>query len=103
MRLIALFNLKPGITAERYEAWARETDMPTVRGLGSVSGFEVMRVTGLLGGGGAPPYAYAEIIDVADMGAFGEDVAGAVMQKVAAEFQEMADVIFLTTEPLADA
>ena len=62
-----------------------------------------MRVTGLLGGGGAPPYAYAEIIDVPDMRAFGEHVAGAVMQNIAAEFQEMADVIFLTTEPLADA
>ena len=35
MRLIALFNLKPGVSADRYEAWARETDMPTVRGLGS--------------------------------------------------------------------
>ena len=103
MRIIALFNLKSGVTAERYEAWAKTTDMPAVRRLSSVSRFEVMRVTGLLGGGGAPPYAYAEIIDVADMGAFGEEVAGAVMQKVAAEFQEMADVTFLTTEPLADA
>ena len=38
-----------------------------------------------------------------DMAAFGEEVAGAVMQKVAAEFQEMVDVTFLTAEPLADA
>lgn len=103
MRIIALFNLKSGFTAEHYEAWARTTDMPTVRRLSSVSNFEVMRITGLLGGGGAPPYAYAEIIDVDDMAAFGEEVAGAVMQKVAAEFQEMVDVTFLTAEPLADA
>ena len=103
MRIIALFNLKAGVTPERYEAWAKDTDIPTVRALGSISGFEVMRVTGLLGAESAAPYAYAEIIEVADMEAFGADVAGAVMQKVAAEFQAMADVTFLTTEPLGDA
>lgn len=103
MRIIALFNLKAGVDTECYEAWARETDMPNVRRLGSVKGFEVLRVTGRLGGGSAPPYAYVEIIDVADMEAFGAEVAGAVMQKVAAEFQKMTDVTFLTTEPLTDA
>ena len=35
------------------------------------------------------------------MDQFGTDVASEAMQKVAAAFQELADVIFLTTEPVA--
>ena len=102
MRIVALFNLKSGITPERYETWARETDIPTVRALGSIKGFDVRRVTGLLGAETRAPYAYVEIIDVADMEAFGRDVAGEAMQRIAAEFQAIAEVVFLTTEPLAE-
>ena len=44
-------------------------------------------MTGMMGADAPPPYRYIEIIDVADMGAFGRDVAGETMQRVAAEFQ----------------
>lgn len=103
MRLVALFNLKPGVTPERYEAWARTTDIPSVRALGSIAGFEVMRVTGVMGAEASPPYRYIEIIDVVDMEAFGRDVATEAMQAIAGEFQAIADVTFLTTEPLPEA
>lgn len=100
MRIIVLFNLKPGADAAAYEQWARGTDIPGVRALGSVADFQVYRLTGLLGGGSAP-YAYAEVIDVADMAAFGADVASDAVQKVAAEFQTFADnPLFITTEAL---
>ncbi|MEX6724981.1 REDY-like protein HapK [Parapedomonas caeni] len=100
MRLIALFNLKPGVEPAAYEAWAREVDLPTVNGLGSIERFEVFRATGQLGSDAAAPYAYVEIIDVADMDAFGADIATEAMQAIAATFQAMADVTFLTTEKL---
>lgn len=100
MRLVALFNLKSGVSVEHYERWARTTDMPTVRALSSIADFQVLRATGLLGSQDPPPYQYMEIIDVADTDQFGRDVAGEAMQAVAAEFQAMADVVFLTTEPL---
>jgi hypothetical protein len=99
-RIIAFFNLKPGVTAEDYEAWARSVDMPTVQGLASVEDFQVLRSTGLLGSDAPPPYAYFEIIDVKDMARFGEDVASPMMQKVAAQFGGMVDVTFVTTERL---
>ena len=99
MKVIALFNLKPGVSASQYEAWARTRDMPAVRALPSVAGFEVLQTTGLLGGG-VPPYAYVEIVDVADVEGFGADVRTAGMQAIAAEFATMADVIFLMTRPL---
>lgn len=101
MRIIALFNLKPGADAATYEDWARETDIPGVRALASVAGFQVYRNTGVLGGDAFPPYAYSEIIDVADMDAFGADVSSAAVQKLAAEFQAFADnPIFMLTEAL---
>lgn len=99
MRLIVLFSLKPGVTHADYRAWALERDLPTVRGLPSIAGFDVVRTTGTMGGGDAP-YDYIEIIDIADMGQFQQDVATDAMQAIAAEFATMADATFLTTEPL---
>jgi hypothetical protein len=97
-RIVALFNLKPGVTTDQYEQWARTVDMPTVRALRSIAGFEVLRTTGTLGSDAAPPYQYIEIIDVADMGQFGADVATQAMQEIAAAFQGMVDVTFILTE-----
>ncbi|XBQ16637.1 MAG: REDY-like protein HapK [Oceanicaulis sp.] len=100
-RIVALFNLKPGVTPADYEKWAKSTDIPTVNGLGSVDRFEVFKSTGLLGSADSPPYAYIEIIDVNDMDAFGGDVGTDAMQKVAGEFQAMADdLVFILTDKL---
>jgi hypothetical protein len=99
-RIIAFFNLKPGVAVADYEAWARAVDMPTVKGLGSIGNFQVLRSTAVLGSDAPPPYAYFEIIDVKDMALFGEEVASPLMQKVAAEFGGMVDVTFVMTEPL---
>lgn len=100
MRLIALFNLKPGISVDAYEAWAKTVDLPTVNRLPSIDRFTVHRATGVLGSDAAPPYSYVEIIDVADMDQFGQDASTPTMQAIAAAFQDMADVVFLTTEPI---
>jgi len=100
-KIVALFNLKPGISAADYEAWARGTDIPTVNGLKSVDSFGVFKSVGLLGSEEAPPYKYIEIIEVNDMETFGADVSTETMQKVAGEFQAMADdLVFILTEPL---
>ena len=100
-RIVALFNLKPGVTSADYEAWAKATDIPTVNGLGSVDRFEVFKSVGLLGTDDKPPYAYVEIIDVNDMDAFGGDVGSEAMQTIAGEFQAMADdLVFILTDKL---
>jgi len=100
MRLIALFNLKPGVSAAEYEAWARAKDLPTVNALPSVRSFEVFKTTGILGAQEPAPYGYVEIIDVADMDQFWKDVATETMGKIAKEFHAMADVTFMTTEEI---
>jgi hypothetical protein len=99
-RILALFNLRPGVDVAAYEHWAKTVDLPTVNALPSIAKFEVLKVTGKLGSDEAAPYAYAEILDVADMAVFAQDVATPRMQAVAAEFGRMADVVFLTTEEL---
>lgn len=100
-RIVVLFNLKDGVSAADYEAWARSTDIPTVNGLTSVDAFSVHRAAGLLIGEGAPPYAYVELIDVNDMQTFGSEVGSETMQKVAQEFQAFADdPIFILTDDL---
>jgi hypothetical protein len=100
MRLIALFNLKPGVSPESYEAWAKTVDLPVVNGLPSIDSFTVWRTTGQLGSGQPAPYQYIEIIDVADMDQFGTDTSTSTMQSIAAAFGEMVDVTFLTTAPV---
>jgi hypothetical protein len=97
-RIVALFNLKPGVSVADYEAWAKESDLPTVNGLASIDKFEVFRSAALLGSEAPPPYQYIEIIDVADMDAFGADVASETMQAIAAQFQALADTTFIVTE-----
>ncbi len=88
--LIVLFNLKPGVSAEAYESFARTTDLPIVRQLPSIAGFEVLKSSGLLGGGKAP-YEYVEVIQVRSLEQLGKDVATPEMQKVATTFRTFAD------------
>lgn len=91
MRVFVVFNLKPGVDPAEYEAWARSADIPVVRGLGSISGFDVYRSTGLLGSDAPPPYAYVEVLEVGDDAAFGADIGTPQMQAIAAQFQAFAD------------
>ena len=78
MRIVCLFNLKPGVDPAEYEAWARGTDLPGVNALPSVERFTVHRATGLFGSDAAPPYQYVEVIDVRGMDPFVADVSDPV-------------------------
>lgn len=99
VKIVVLFNLKDGVDVAEYEAWARATDLPTVNGLKSIDNFEVFRTTGIMGTEDAAPFRYIEIIDVGDMETFGAEVGTETMQKVAGEFQALADnPLFITTE-----
>ena len=101
MRIICLFNLKPGVERVTYEEWARGTDIPGAKALSSVTSFTVHRATGLFGSDAPPPYDYFEIIDITAMDPFVAEVTTEDFQKVAAKFQEFADnPQFILTEDL---
>lgn len=101
MRIICLFNLKPGVDPADYEAWARGSDIPAVNALGSVKGFTVHRATGLFGSEAPSPYAYVEVIDIHGLEGFVADVTTPEFQAMAAPFQRFADnPQFILTEDL---
>lgn len=100
-RIVVLFNLKEGVSAADYEAWARGSDAPTVNALPSVTSFTVHRSTGLLGGGEAP-YQYVEVLDFTGMDALLADISAPPMPEIAAAFQGFAEApLFIVTEDLA--
>lgn len=99
-KIVVLFNLKAGVSVADYEKFARETDLPIVNALPSVDKFEVLKASGLLGGGESP-YRYLEILEVNDMAQLGTDVSSETMQQVAATFRSMADhPLFIVTDAL---
>jgi REDY-like protein HapK len=101
MRIICLFNLKPGASAADYEAWARGMDIPGVNALSSVYDFTVHRATGLFGSDAKPPYDYVEVIDITNLDHFIADVSDPEFQKVAAAFGQFTDnPTFILTEDL---
>ena len=100
--VVVLFNLKPGVAVEDYEAWARSTDLPTVGGLPSVQRFEVLRATGLLSGAAEGPYRYVELLQLSSVAGLRADIAATpAMAEVARQFREFADApMFIVTEPV---
>ncbi len=101
MRIIVLFNLKPGVDPAAYEAWARGSDLPAVNALGSVASFTVHKATGLFGSDEASPYQYVEIIDIRGIASFVADVSTPEFQAMAAPFRDFADdPKFILTEDL---
>lgn len=102
MRIIVLFNLKPGVSIPEYEDWAKTRDIPGVNMLGSVERFTVHKATGVFGDDTAkPPYEYFEIIDINGMDGFVADISTEEFQAAAAPFQDYADSPqFILTEDL---
>jgi REDY-like protein HapK len=89
--IVVLFNLKQGASIEDYETWAKSKDIPTVKSLGSVKDFRVMKMGNMLGSQAASPYQYCELIEVPDMDAFFADLGNEVVQAGALVFNSFAD------------
>lgn len=101
MKIIVLFNLKPGVSISDYETWARTRDIPGVNALSSVTSFTVHRATGLFGSDAAAPYEYIEIIDIPAIDPFVAEISTPEFQAMAAPFQDYADAPqFILTEDL---
>ncbi|MDT7935094.1 MAG: REDY-like protein HapK [Sphingomonadaceae bacterium] len=101
MKIIALFNLKPGASPDEYEQWAKSRDLPTVAALPSVRAFDVLRASGVLFTGAEPPYQYIEILDVTGLDEFMTDCSGEAVQALAGEMGAFTDgAVFISTEAL---
>ena len=91
MRIVVLFNLKPGVDPAAYEAWAKTIDIPGCNALASVERFSVHRATGLFGSDAPSPYAYVEVIDITAMDPFVAEISTDAFQTVSAAFGDYAD------------
>lgn len=71
-----LNKLREGITGENYEQWVREVDYPTARALKTINSYVVAKTPTTLEGNPSP-YDYIERVEVADIDAYRQELAGA--------------------------
>ena len=90
-KVIVLFNLKSEAQISEYEAWAKQTDIPSINALKSVENFSIHKATGLLGSEERSPYDYIEIIDVANMDDFSQEITTDTIQAIAKQFANFAE------------
>lgn len=100
--VIIRYKLNPGVTPADFEHWVRTVDQPILRGMARVEAFDTFRVERLLMGEGEPSANYIELFDIPDLDGFmTEDMAGATMQGVMAQFAGFAEAPeFLVAEKL---
>jgi len=102
-QIIVLFNLQTDADKAAYEEWAKTSDMPAVRRLGSVDRFEVLRMEKMLSGESETPYEYVEIIELNSFDGFMDDVKTEAIQEAAKQFRTFADdPKFVVCESLED-
>lgn len=86
-QLILTYHLRPGVAHETYQAWVRNVDYPTMRGLKRVASYTNYRVEKQATGDAPLPFSYMELFDIPDMAGFlAEDMGSDVVQKVMGEF-----------------
>ncbi len=89
--VLVLFNLKAEASIADFEQWAKEKDIPTVKSLGSINDFRVLKLGMILGSDKQAPYQYAELIEIKNMEAFFVDLGAEAVQAGAKQFNEFAD------------
>lgn len=71
-----LNKLREGVSAEAYEKWVREVDYPTARALKTINSYVVAKTSTTLDGNPSP-YDYIERVEVTDIDAYRQELAGA--------------------------
>ena len=102
--LIVFFNLKSTTDVTHYLQWAKESDLPTVNKLSSVSSFEVFKGISMFGQDKPSPWDYFEVIHIDSEEAFLGDIQTEAMQKIVEQFQSFTeDAQFIVTENILTA
>jgi hypothetical protein len=69
-RVAFMVKLRDGVSADDYERFVRDVTYPFVRGVDSIRSYSVVRVRGLLEGGGELPYDFVETGEIDDFDAY---------------------------------
>lgn len=96
------YRLRAGVARDAFEAWVRDYDYPSIRGVRRIAAFTNHRVERLLIGEGSPTVDYVEVFDVDDLDGFiAEDLPGPVIQTVMGEFMPwVEEPQFLVVSPV---
>jgi hypothetical protein len=92
--LVIIYGLKDGVSPADFEAWVRETDYPSLRGLTRVRAFRTHRAERLLAGTGAgePSIEYIETFSIPDLDGFvSGDMGGGTVQTIMGQFMGFAE------------
>ena len=73
-QLLVLYDLRDGEDVAAYEKWTREHDTPMMLTLPAIHAKQVFRMAGQHGSADPSPYAYAELLDVGDLEAMGQQI-----------------------------
>jgi len=104
MLIFVLFKLKPGVSVDAYQDWARTRDLPSVRALPSINDFRIFQTVKRLGSSASPPFDYIEVMDTNDFELFLKDLRTPLLEEVAKEFEQWADdPLIITTAELSGA
>jgi hypothetical protein len=97
-----LVRLKPGVTAEEYEAFVRRVDYPAVKRIASIRSYRSTHAVGTIPAGSAPPFDFIDVTEVDDLQAYLRDLEShpAVLE-VHSQSPEMVEVVHcVVAEPV---
>ncbi|MCJ7514029.1 MAG: hypothetical protein MUO23_13825 [Anaerolineales bacterium] len=89
-----LVRLKPGVTAEDYQAFVRRVDYPAVKRIASIRNYSSTRVVGCIPPEGPAPFDFIDVVEVADLDAYLRDLEEhPAVKEVHSQSADMVDVI----------
>jgi hypothetical protein len=97
-----LVRLKPGVTAEDYQAFVRRVDYPAVRRIASIRTYRSTHVVGTIPAGPPLPFDFIDVTEVDDLEAYLRDLEShpAVLE-VHSQSPEMVEVVHcVVAEPV---
>lgn len=69
-----LVRLKPGVTAEDYQAFVRRVDYPAVKRIASIRNYRSTRVAGSIPPETSVPFDFIDVVEVDDLEAYLRDL-----------------------------
>lgn len=89
--LIVLFNLKEGVSEEKYQKYAVEIDSPTIKRQPSNLGFKILKGLNLFKSKAASPYQYIEVMNISSFDELAADLQKGEVKEMLRQFSAFAD------------
>jgi len=100
-----MVRLKPGVSADDYQAFVRRVDYPAVRRIASIRSYRSTRVVGTIPPGGSVPFNFIDVVEVDDLPAYLGDLEHhPAVEEVHSQSANMVDVVHCAVaEPVPQA